>query len=247
MQKYGIDVSSHNGNIQWDKVKTDFVILRAGWSWYAGGMNIDVKFLDNVRGVEEAGIPWGVYLYAYDKSTSAAIVAANRLADLLQEYKMEYPVWYDIEDTQYTKMNKSTNTQITKAFIQTMQSRGFYTGLYTYTNFANGYLNMNELTEYDFWVADYRASVGYKGSYSMWQNNAKGTMTGISTVVDTNICYKDYPAIIKSASMNGFTASSGDSSELLTELESVKKECAELKLLVDELQSKINNARSILS
>lgn len=244
MQKYGIDVSSHNGNIIWSKVKTDFAILRAGWSWYEGGMNIDVKFLDNAKGVEQAGIPWGVYIYAYDKSTSAALVAANRLADLLDTYQLQYPVWYDIEDTQYTKMTKATNTAIAKAFMKTMQARGYYAGLYSYTNFANGYLNMNELTEYDFWVADYRASVGYKGSYGMWQNSAKGKIDGISTVVDTNICYKDYPKIIKDAGLNGFTpGGSNDNSELIAEL---KSERDALKVQVKELQDKLDAIKNIV-
>lgn len=247
MQKYGIDISSHNGNIQWDKVKTDFVIIRAGWSWYAGGMNIDVKFTENIKGIGNTSIPWGIYLYAYDKSTSAAIVAANRLADLLEGHKIQYPIWYDIEDSQYTKIPKATNTAIAKTFIDTMQSRGFYTGLYTYTNFAKNYLNMDELKNYEFWIADYTGKVGYTGSYGMWQNSAKGKVDGVSTVVDTNICYKDYPAIIKKAGLNGFIKSQDDvHAELIEELNSVKKERDLFKNKADELQNKIELIRDII-
>lgn len=249
MERYGIDISSHNGNINWNKVTSDFVIIRAGWSWYAGGMNIDVKFLDNIKGAEEVGIPWGVYLYAYDKSTSAAIIAANRLADLLDAYQIEYPIWYDIEDAQYTKMTKATNTAIVKAFLKTIQSRGYYAGLYTYTNFANGYLNMNELTEYDFWVADYTGKVGYKGSYGMWQNSGSGSAPGVPTKVDTNICYKDYPSIIKNAMLNGFDSFiEEDTNDLLiAQIDALKKERDELKTTVKQLEEKIESVKTILS
>ncbi len=200
MEVPGIDVSSHQGVIDWSKVQTDFVILRAGWSWYQGGMNIDQRFLENVAGVQAAGIPWGVYLYAYDRTPAAARIAAARLSDLLSDYELAYPVYYDIEDDQYTKMSREDNTAIALAFLEAMKERGHYTGLYTYTSFANSFLVMEKLASYDLWIADYRGKMGYTGPGDvwMWQHTGTGGRTqGISGDVDQNLCYKDYPSIIQ--------------------------------------------------
>lgn len=246
MERYGIDVSSHNGKIDWTKVKTDFAILRAGWSWYEGGMNIDTRFLDNIKGVQENSIPYGIYIYAYDKSVNAAIIAANRLADLLDKYKFGYPVWYDIEDNQYIKMPKATNTAITKAFLETIQSRGYYTGLYTYYSFAKSFLNMDELSQYDFWCANYTGKVGWEGSYGMWQNSAKGKVAGISTDVDTNICYRDYPTIIKESGLNGYDKVQNVDKDILDELNKVKLERDSLAKEVKELKEKLMAIKEII-
>ena len=202
MEVSGIDVSSHQGIIDWSKVQTDFVILRAGWSWYQGGMNIDKCFLENAQGVQKAGIPWGVYLYAYDKSPAAARIAAARLSDLLADYELAYPVYYDIEDTKYTKMSREDNTAIALAFLEAMQDHGHYAGLYTYTSFANSFLTMEKLAAYDLWIADYRSKMGYTGPGDvwMWQHTGTGGRTqGINGDVDQNLCYKDYPAIMRAA------------------------------------------------
>lgn len=204
MERYGIDVSSHQGKIDWGKVKKDFAILRAGWSWYQGGMNIDTRFLENVAGVQAAGIPWGVYLYAYDKTPAAARISANRLADLLDDYKLDYPVAYDFEDKQYLSTGKASNTAVCKAFLDTLRARGYYPILYTYTNFAKGFLNMEELKEYDLWIADYTGKVGWTGDYTMWQRSAEGHIDGVYTDVDLNDAYKDYPKIIREAGLNGY-------------------------------------------
>lgn len=235
MEKYGIDVSSHQGKIDWGKVKKDFAILRAGWSWYQGGMNIDTRFLENAAGVQAAGIPWGVYLYAYDKTPAAARIAANRLADLLDDYKLDYPVAYDFEDNQYLAMDKASNTAVCKAFLDTIRARGYYPILYTYTSFAKSYLEMDKLSEYDLWVADYTGKVGWSGAYTIWQHSAKGRTDGISTDVDLNTAYKDYPKIIREAGLNGYSRPENDGARI-----------AELEAEISALKNKIKKAMAAL-
>lgn len=228
MTKNGIDVSQHQGVIDWGTVKTDFVMLRAGWSWYAGGMDVDKQFHTNVAGVERAKIPWGVYIYAYDKTPEAARIAARELAKLLDGKKLEYPVAYDFEDPQYLQNSREENTAIAKAFLEEMESLGFYAMLYTYTNFAGGYLNMKDLRQYDFWVADYRAQLGYQGAFGMWQYSSSGQVDGIATVVDLNRAYKDYPAIMERTGLNGFGKGEGtdESCPDADELAALKEELA---------------------
>ena len=203
--KRGIDVSSHQGAIDWGAVKTDFAILRAGWSWYQGGMTQDQRFLENVKGVREAGIPWGTYLYAYDKTPEAARTSARKLGALLSGYQMEYPVAYDFEDPQYQQNTPEQNTAVCKAFLEELEGQGYYASLYTYANFAKSKLRMEELSRWDFWVAAYQSPLtSWTGSWGMWQYSSTGRVDGIQTDVDLNLAEKDYPAIIRGAGLNGF-------------------------------------------
>lgn len=219
--KTGFDISSHQGAVNWRKIESDFVILRAGWSWYQGGMNIDQRFTENAEGAGAAGIPWGAYLYAYDRSPRAAEISAGRLADLLDSYRLPYPVAYDFEDSQYLSMGRQENTAICRAFLGALQSRGYYVMLYTYTNFAKGYLEMGELSGYDLWVADYTGKVGWPGAYGMWQYTAAGVVAGVNGPVDLDRAYKDYPEVIRGAGLNGYGGHGGQG-----ELEALREELA---------------------
>lgn len=240
--KNGIDISSHQDTVDWKKVTADFVIIRAGWSWYEGGMNIDKRFPENAAGAQGASIPWGAYLYAYDRTPAAARIAAGRLADLLDSYQLPYPVAYDFEDNQYLSTGKAENTAICKAFLETLQSRGYYAMLYTYTNFAKNYLDMEALSAYDLWIADYTGKAGWTGPYGMWQYSGSGTAPGITVPVDLDRAYKDYPAIIKAAGLNGYgkDPEAGDG-----ELSALRAENQALRRQVEEAQEKLTEIRRI--
>lgn len=237
--KTGIDVSGYQGVIDWSKVVTDFVMIRAGWSWYEGGMNIDKMFENNTKGVIANNLPWGVYLYAYDKSVSAAITAATMLCDMLDKgkYDLSYPVAYDFEDTQYLKTGKEINTEICNAFLSVVKNRGYYPMLYTYTNFAKSYLNMDRLKEYDFWVADYTGKVGWNDEYAIWQVGNNGKISGISTDVDINYAYKDYPKIIQEMKNGGVLSgiSKNDKDKLLAMVDETESKLSEIREYIDNL------------
>lgn len=209
MTRAGIDLSSHQGKVDWGKVTAEFVILRAGWSWYEGGMNIDKEFLANAQGAQQAGIPWGVYLYGYDRTPAAAEIAAERLAELLRRYQIPYPVAYDFEDEQYLTRSRTENTDICLAFLEAIRRQGYYPMLYTYTGFAISFLEMERLKDYDLWIADYTGKVGWNGPYGIWQYSGSGTAPGVSGKVDLDRAYRDYPAIIRKAGLNGYTAEEG--------------------------------------
>ena len=233
--KRGIDVSSHQGAIDWGAVKTDFAILRAGWSWYQGGMTQDQRFLENVKGVREAGLPWGTYLYAYDKTPEAARASARKLGALLSGYQMEYPVAYDFEDPQYQQNTPEQNTAVCKAFLEELEGQGYYASLYTYANFAKSKLRMEELSRWDFWVAAYQSPLtSWTGSWGMWQYSAAGQVPGIQGNVDLDLARKDYPAIIRGAGLNGFGESPqqpegcvpvAEHQKLLRQYQELEEEC----------------------
>lgn len=245
--KTGIDLSSHQGNVNWGKVVADFAILRAGWSWYDGGMNIDKQFRANAAGAREVGVPWGAYLYAYDRTPAAARISAERLADLLDEYQIPYPVAYDFEDNQYLSMGKVGNTSICKAFLETLQGRGYYAMLYTYTNFARGYLEMGQLSSYDLWIADYTGKVGWDGEYGIWQYSGSGTAPGVSGKVDLDRAYRDYPGIIQVAGLNGYgrRPEKPDCSAVQAENQALRRQAEEQATRLAEVQRKLEEIRRI--
>lgn len=236
--KTGFDLSSHQGEVHWRRVEADFAMVRAGWSWYEGGMNIDQRFLENVAGAQAAGIPWGAYLYAYDKTPAAAVKSADRLADLLDPFQIPYPVAYDFEDSQYLSTGRKANTAICAAFLERLQERGYYAMLYTYTNFALGFLEMENLAPYDLWIADYTGKVGWPGKYGMWQYTGSGTLSGVTGPVDLDRAYKDYPAIIQGAGLNGFGAHQGggeDCAALRREKEALEQQKAALEKRLEKI------------
>ncbi len=248
----GIDVSSYQGTVDWKQVKgagKAFAMIRAGWSWYLGGMTLDQRFLQNAQGAQEAAMPWGVYLYAYDKTPEAARISARKLGAVLSGYQMEYPVAYDFEDQQYLENTPEQNTAICKAFLEELQGMGFYVTLYTYANFAKSYLNMNELTQWDFWVAAYQNPLtSWTGPWGMWQYSATGQVAGIQGKVDLDRSKKDYPSIIREAGLNGFGDEDGQPEGCIpeTEYRKLQRQYQELEKEYQAAQDTIRRVRAAL-
>lgn len=207
----GIDVSKYQGHIDWNKVKASgqyFAFVRVGFCNSDGSITnasgFDPYFHENMKNAIAAGMNVGVYVYSYANTVQGAINCANNVINYVTPYKVTMPIVFDYEDSKtYASMSKQTNVDICKAFLGRVQELGYYSMLYTYTNFANSYLDMSQLSAYDFWVADYRATLGYKGNYSIWQYSSSGEVPGISGRVDMNRMYKDLPKIIKDAGLNG--------------------------------------------
>lgn len=206
----GIDVSKYQGNIDWQAVKKSgqyFAFIRVGFCNSDGSITeqsgFDPYFHKNMENAIAAGMNVGVYVYSYANSEEGARNAADKVFNCISSYKLTMPVAFDFEDgNTYSKFTKQQNVNICKAFLSRMQQYGYYTMLYTYTNFANSYLDMSQLSAYDFWVADYRQTCGYNGDYSIWQYTSSGSVSGISGRVDMNKMYKDLPSIIRNAGLN---------------------------------------------
>lgn len=204
----GIDVSKYQGRIDWPAVAAAgqrFAMVRTGWGGYAGGIEegYDPRFVENITGARAAGLGVGAYLYSYMNTPAAARAAAESMMRLVRPFQPDYPVVLDLEDAStYGALGRAKTTAIAKAFLEALEAGGYYAMLYTYTNFANNYLDMSALRAYDLWIADYRAQVGYRGSWGIWQYSSSGRVAGISGAVDLDRAYKDYPAIIRRAKLN---------------------------------------------
>ena len=217
----GIDVSAHQGRIDWEKVKDSgiqFAILRLGIGSDIASQD-DAYFEANVQGCESIGLSWGAYLYSYALNLEDAKSEVQHALRLLNGKRPEYPVFFDMEDADgYKAKHGMPNNQglvdICKTFLLGIEEAGYYASLYASLSWLNNQLNSTELDRFDKWVAQWNTSCAYKKPYGIWQYIDSGKVDGISGSVDMNIAYTNYPEIIKSNGLNGFTAvtSTGSSS-----------------------------------
>lgn len=188
----GIDVSTFQGEINWEKVKNDgikFAILRAGY-----GMDIesqDDKYIErNISECERLGIPFGVYLFSYANTVAKASSEAEHTLRLVAGHKLPLGVWYDIEDNKTSgSVSKSTLTNIINKYCSIIEEAGYKVGIYANLNWLNNKIDSSLQDKYDVWVAQYNNTCDYKKDYIMWQYSSKGKVNGINGNVDMNYFY----------------------------------------------------------
>lgn len=208
MQK-GIDVSKHNGTIDWAKVKeagVQFAMIRAGY----GANNIDAQFKRNISECNRLGIPCGVYWFSYAYTEEMARKEAEHCLTAIKPYKLDYPVAFDFEydSVSYAakkgvSMTKSLASKLVKAFCGAIEEAGYYAMNYANADYHANYFDASVKNTYDLWLAQWPKSPDLSAppACGIWQYSSTGTMPGISGNVDMNAAYKDYPAII--AGMKG--------------------------------------------
>ena len=202
----GVDVSVYQGNIDWNKAKADgieFAVIRAGYGKYVSQK--DKYFDQNMKNAKAAGLPCGVYWFSYALTPEDAIKEADACYEVIKNYKLEYPVSFDMETESQMKLPKETVAQIIEAFCGRMESYGYYTTLYTYASFLNYKVEDRIFDKYDIWVAHYNTSKpAFNRNYGLWQYSCTGSVWGITGNVDRDYVYLDYERIIKNAHLNGF-------------------------------------------
>jgi GH25 family lysozyme M1 (1,4-beta-N-acetylmuramidase) len=242
----GIDISKHNGVVDWNKVRDagkKFAFIRLGWCGWDGSIasnnGLDSMFHTNMKNAITAGIDVGIYLYSYAKTPQAAEVAANETLEIIKPYELKYPIAFDMEDTsdsgvRYDKMSKSDNSAIINSFMNTIKSANYFPILYTYTSFIQNYVDTSLLTQWDVWIAQYAKSVTYKGKYTIWQHHGDvkgfiGTCPGVSGNCDLNTSYKDYAQLIKLNGLNKPTYNEKLANELKQKISELEKQLLSLK------------------
>lgn len=203
----GIDVSKWNGTIDWQKVKesgVEFAMIRTGYGIYSESQ-VDKKFYNNIEGAQKVGLDVGVYHYSYASSPLDASKEAKFCLDIIKDYKLTYPIAYDIEDETIEKFTKQEKTDMCKAFCDRIEMAGYYAMIYCNCNWLNNHLYAHELLpKYDLWLAKWDAKEP-SVSCGIWQFTDSGEIPGINGAFDLNISFKDYPSIIKSKGLNGFS------------------------------------------
>ena len=211
-ERKGLDLSSWQKGISFDAIKNSeynqFVILRGGFTGYGTGVsyNKDSCFESFYNDAKARGIPVGAYWYSCANTYDKGVAEANYFYDnCLKGKQFEYPVYMDVEDSHWQVGNKDGVTAAIKGFCETLEAKKFYVGIYA--SDISGFqekMYIDQLKDYDKWVARYGSKPQYVTSYGMWQTSSSGRITGYSDNLDTNIAYQDYETIIKNAKLNGY-------------------------------------------
>lgn len=195
---FGIDVSRHNGTIDWNAVKAsgvDYVIIRCGYRGSSTGALIeDQNFRANIKGATAAGLKVGVYVFSQAVNEVEAVKEASLAVSLVKGYNLTYPIFIDTESSggRADKIDKATRTAVVNAFCQTVASAGYKPGIYASKTWFEDKLNMGAIGNYKIWLAQYSSAPTYKGRYDMWQYSCKGKISGIKGDVDLNYSYLGY-------------------------------------------------------
>lgn len=201
----GIDVSQWQGNIDFTKVKAagyDFVIIRAGYGQYANQK--DPYFEQNYNRASAAGLHIGVYWYSYADSIDAAKAEARTCLNVIKGKRFDMPIYFDLEETSQFNKGKSFCDAITVAFCTAIETAGYFAGLYISRSPLQNYISPDVAKRYALWIAEYGPRCQYNGAIGIWQNSSTYVVPGISGDVDHDICYVDYPTLIKNAGLNGY-------------------------------------------
>ncbi len=197
----GIDISVHQGEIDWQQVKAagiEFAMIRVGYRTYGGGeINFDESFADNLRDAEAAGIKTGVYFFSQAVTVDEAIEEADAVLDAIAPYNITYPVVYDWEliyddDARTDNIPVDVLTDSCIAFCERVKGAGYTPMIYQNKRTTLFKLDLPRLQDYDFWLAEYNDDPTYYYDFDMWQYSCTGRIPGISGEVDLNISFKDY-------------------------------------------------------
>lgn len=198
---YGIDVSYHQKDIDWQKVKNQgisFVMLRMGYRGYeSGDLFIDSRFDEYAKGAADAGINVGVYFFSQSVNAEEAAEEARFVVNTLKDYEITYPVAYDWEPVEEKTsrthpVDYPELTQSSIAFCDIIKDAGYTPVVYASRSLALHNYDLSRITGYDLWLAEYFDKPEYPYSFTMWQYSCDGFVDGIDGRVDLNICFKDY-------------------------------------------------------
>ena len=196
-----IDVSYHNGTIDWAKVKAagvDYAIIRCGYGQDQRDQD-DTQWINNVKGCQANGIPFGVYLYSYATSTSRAAGEGQHALTCLKQAGLSpndvaLPVYYDLEEN---SLRDKDQAAFAKAFFAPLENAGYKTGTYASLSWWNEYLTDSCFNQRAKWVAAYNASIGltysgfsdFENTDGMWQFSDYGLVPGVSGRCDLDYTY----------------------------------------------------------
>lgn len=199
----GIDISEHQGMIDWEQVKNagvDFAMIRIGYRTYGGGLiTIDSGYSTNIEGALNAGLDVGVYFFSQATNTDEAIEEADALLNAIYGYDITYPVVFDWElifndHARTDDVGVETLADCCVAFCERVKSAGYKPMIYQNTSTATHKLDLPRVKDYDFWLAEYGARPSFYYKYDMWQYSNSGKVPGVEGSCDLNICFKDYSA-----------------------------------------------------
>lgn len=192
----GIDVSQHNGTIDFEKVRKsgiEFVIIRAGYG--NSEKQIDKKFNTNYEKAKKAGLKVGAYWYSYAMNENEVLQEVEVFKKVIKGKKFEFPVYFDIEEKKQYTLSKYTKDRIITTFCKALEKDGYFVGIYSYDYFLSSLYKATK-DRYTIWVAN-TTKKPCTNDGAIRQYSHKGDIDGITTYVDLNISKSDFSVITK--------------------------------------------------
>jgi GH25 family lysozyme M1 (1,4-beta-N-acetylmuramidase) len=197
----GIDVSSHQGKIDWQKVADDgveFAFIRTALRGYGSGKLVEDEYCDaNIKGATDAGIHVGLYIFSQAITEDEVLEEAQQIIDKASEFGVDGPIVIDVEKVSSStgRMNALSveeRTNLVLLFCQTVENAGYKPMIYHNTEMGALMVDIATLEDYDKWFASYAETMFYPYQYDIWQYSAKGSVDGIKTDVDMNISFTEF-------------------------------------------------------
>lgn len=196
----GIDVSTHQKEIDWQQVKAagfDFVMIRLGYRGSVQGLLFEDEWAQtNYQGAKAAGLKVGGYFFSQSISVEEAIEEAEYAMEIIEGWELDMPLVYDWEflqeDYRTAHVDARMLTDYSKAFCETVEAAGYNAMVYFNPNQSRKQMYLEELTDYGFWLAMYSDEMHYEYKVDMWQYTNAGSIPGIDGNVDINLHFT-YP------------------------------------------------------
>lgn len=197
----GIDVSEHQGVIDWKRVAAsgvDYAMIRLGYRGYTEGVvNRDAFFTANINGALEAGLEVGVYFFSQAISVEEALEEARFVVRALEDYDITWPVVYDWEPiadaaARTADMTPGLLNDCAQAFCEAVASMGYTPALYFNLNYGYFKYDLERFDGCELWLAEYSDAPSFYYSVQMWQYTENGSVDGVDTPVDINVSFKNY-------------------------------------------------------
>jgi len=199
----GVDISRYQKDVDFYALKEDdidFVMIRVGARGYStGNLQLDDYFVKNIQGATEAGLDVGVYFYSQAMSVEEAVEEANMVIEQIKDYKITYPVAFDMEfvenDTARVEtLTRDERTTITTAFVSKIQEAGYVPMIYGNKEWLLKRIDVSKFDGSCIWLSEEEDLPKYPYRFEMWQYTKQGTVDGIDGFVDLNISFVDYNA-----------------------------------------------------
>ena len=164
----------------------------------------DARFEENYRNAKAAGISVGAYWYSYAMSEDEARLEADVFLSVIKGKQFEMPVYFDLEEKKQFDLGKEKVSAIMRAFLERVEFAGYFVRLFGSASSLKTHTADDIKSRYTIWLAHWTDQTNYSGTYALWQYSDKGSVSGISSNVDLDIAYVDFPAIIKNKRLNGY-------------------------------------------
>jgi GH25 family lysozyme M1 (1,4-beta-N-acetylmuramidase) len=196
--KLVIDISSHQGSIDWETLKTsqvDYVMIRLGYRGYtAGSLALDDNYISNITSANESDIPAGVYFYTQAVSYDEGVEEANYVLQNIADYDISCPVVIDtekmeVDDARANDITNEARTDAVVGFCETIKAAGYTPMIYANRNWYAESLDMDRLGDYELWLAQYSNIPDFPYLFKGWQYTSEGSIPGITGDVDINVWF----------------------------------------------------------